>query len=346
MPLPRDDKLEQSLQHDKAKIRKAEMFRRCLTAKGFERYVESFYRTVEGVSADVRTTFAEAPVEAVGTFWKYGEKVSILVQCRHGGGATSDDGRRFVEKAEIAEFVSLVSDVRKNAEHPVHLICATSVWFAKEARDLCESHRVAAIDFSGLLKMDQAYPLEKFIKETAESDNLKECFSMFWLAKYLPEYAKTEAAAKRTLLDSKSALGALMADVEKTVSETYINPFDKSPEKIESFATILEIPRENSAPEPYVPASIFTVDKTEPKAPFPAFKIAMGGLAVCSLAFYVSFSAPSGPQGLSASAVQSRDGSALSGSTSSGSTGSVSPARTSSERREEARKRAVKNAER
>lgn len=62
MALLRDDKLEASLEHDKAKIRKAEMFRRCLTAHGFERYVASFYSSIEGVDADVRSDFSTASV--------------------------------------------------------------------------------------------------------------------------------------------------------------------------------------------------------------------------------------------------------------------------------------------
>lgn len=181
MALLRDDKLELSLEHDKAKIRKAEMFRRCLTAAGFARYVARFYANVEGVEADVRDDFASAPVDPAGKYWKNGEKVTILVLTRHGGGATSEDGRRFVEKPEIEAFFDLVSHVRKDAGHAVHLICVTSVWFSKEARDFCESRRLAAIDFSGLVKMDQAYPLESFIRECAENGTLSECFSAFWL---------------------------------------------------------------------------------------------------------------------------------------------------------------------
>ena len=206
MALLRDDKLESSLEHDKAKIRKAEMFRRCLTTQGFARYVARFYSAVEGVEADVRDEFLSAPVDAAGKYWKNGEKVTILVLARHGGGATAEDGRRFVEKPEIEAFFNAVSHVRKEAEHAVHLICVTSVWFSKEARDFCESRRLAAIDFSGLVKMDAAYPLETFIRECAENGALSECFSTFWLSKYLPEYARTEAAVKRTVQGSKSAL--------------------------------------------------------------------------------------------------------------------------------------------
>lgn len=100
---------------------------------------------------------------------------------RHGGGATSEDGRRFVEKPEVEEFFNRTSHLREEAGHAVHLICATSVWFSKEAFDFCEKHRLAAIDFSGLVKMDAAYPLENFIKDRAADGTLSACFSAFWL---------------------------------------------------------------------------------------------------------------------------------------------------------------------
>ena len=311
MPLFRDDKLEESLGRDKASIRKSEMFRRCLTDEGFARYVRSFYETVEGVCVDARSDFGNGEIDAAGKYWKNGEKVSIFVLCRHGGGATSEDGRRYVEKAEVAEFFEKVKFVRDAVSHETFFICATSVWFSSDARNFCRSNDIAAIDFSGLLKMDQAYPLERFVKEMGEAGSIKECFSTFWLGKYLPEYARTEAAVKRTRLDSKSALGALLADVEKTASETYINPFDTAPESIVSFATILEAPREESTPEPYVPVTIFNEHKLEKRKPVSKFKIAFAGLAVCSVAFYASLSGPSEPS-LSTSAVQSLSGSSLS----------------------------------
>lgn len=270
MALLRDDKLEASLEHDKAKIRKAEMFRRCLTSVGFARYVANFYANVEGVEADVRDEFESAPVDPSGKYWKNGEKVTILVLTRHGGGATAEDGRRFVEKPEIEAFFNRVSHVRKEAGHAVHLICATSVWFSKEAFDYCQSQRLAAIDFSGLVKMDLAYPLENFIRDRAEDGTLSECFSTFWLGKYLPEYARTEAAVKKTVSDSKSALGALMADVEKTVSDTYVNPFEKNPEEVKSFASILEIAPEPAPKEPARPPTIFDAPEVSGKLNFKA----------------------------------------------------------------------------
>lgn len=335
MALLRDDKLEASLEHDKAKIRKAEMFRRCLTAHGFERYVASFYQSVEGIEVDVRSGFASAPVDAAGKYWKNGEKATILVLSRHGGGATAEDGRRFVEKPEVEEFFNLVSHVRKEAGHAVHLICVTSVWFSKEARDFCESRRLAAIDFSGLVKMDQAYPLENFIRECAANGTLSQCFSTFWLGKYLPEYAKTEAAVKRTVLDSKSALGSLLIDVEKTVSATYINPFDTAPEKIESFATIFDVAPAPTPKEPERPPTIFDAPEVTGKINFKA--AAVGFAAVCACVWLVTAgSQPSSAPKISASAIEA--GNSSTGSL-TGSEDGDKKANSASERRKEVREK-------
>lgn len=306
MSRTRDEKLEESLGHDNAKIRKAEMFRRCLSDKGFERYVANFYEKVEDVSPDVRSSFGEAPIDASGRYWKNGEKVTILVQCRHGGGATDAEGRRYVEKHEIEEFFGHVSHVRKNAGHDVHLICVTSVWFSKEARDFCHSKRIAALDFSGLLSMDQAYPLERFIKEVAERGELAECFSMFWLAKYLPEYARTETAVRRTRAESKSRLGDLMAEVESAVVETYANPLDAAPEEVASLSTILDVEPKKTSEELDAPATIFTHPKTSGNVRRSRTRTVGIGLALASLAIWVATSNSSeAPAPLQTSAVES-----------------------------------------
>ncbi len=228
MPLPRDQILEERLEHDRSKIRKAEMFRRCLTDQGFAAYVRSFYETVEGISADVRPEFGETETLAP-KFWKNGEKIAGAVLVRHGGGATSQDGRRFVEASEISAFADAFERAVAESECPAYLVCATSVWFSSEARELCSERSVAPVDFSGLLKMDAAYPLETFVRQTAEQGRLKEYFSTFWLGKYLSEYARTEKATKAVLEDSKSALGNLMAEIgevpkKREVAETIFTP--------------------------------------------------------------------------------------------------------------------------
>lgn len=318
MSKARDEKLEESLGRDQSKIRKAEMFRRCLSDTGFERYVANFYETVENVSPDVRASFGEAPIDASGRYWKNGEKVTILVQCRHGGGATDDEGRRYVEKHEIEEFFAHVSPVRKAAGHDVHLICVTSVWFSKEARDFCHAKRIAAIDFSGLLAMDEAYPLERFIKEIAERQELEKCFSLFWLGKYLPEYAKTERAVRRARLESKALLGSLMAEVEATV--------------VKPTPAVRESER---------PATIFDAPETLKRNRFKT--AAVGFAAFCACAWLITEGSRPGSSGtkIATSAVESRET-----STGSSFTGSErEKANSASARRQEVRERRAGNSE-
>ena len=61
-----------------------------------------------------------------------------------------------------------------------------------------------------------------------------------------------------------------MADVEKTVSATYINPFDTAPEKIESFATILDVAPVPAPAEPERPPTIFDAPEVTGKLNFKA----------------------------------------------------------------------------
>lgn len=95
-----------------------------------------------------------------------------------------------------------------------------------------------------------------------------------------------------------------MADVEKTVSATYINPFDTAPEKIESFATILEIAPEPAPKEPERPPTIFDAPEASGKPNFKA--AAVGFAAVCACVWLVTAgSQPGSVPRISTSAVES-----------------------------------------
>lgn len=157
----------------------------------------------------------------------------------------------------------------------------------------------------------------------------------------MPEYARTEAAVKKTVSDSKSALGALMADVEKTVSETYVNPFEKSPEEIKSFATILDIAPEPAPKEPKRPPTIFDAPEVSGKLNFKA--AAMGFAAVGACVWLVTAgSQPSSAPRISTSSIES-----LGSSTGSlsGSENQAKKANTASERRKELREKALEDSQ-
>lgn len=54
MAYQRDTKMEELLHFDRAKIRKVNMFRSCLSPTGFEEYVARYYQIIHGIPAVVR----------------------------------------------------------------------------------------------------------------------------------------------------------------------------------------------------------------------------------------------------------------------------------------------------
>lgn len=57
MSYQKDERMEELLHYDKAKIRKVRMFRTCLKPDGFEEYVASYYKFVHGIQTVVRGGF-------------------------------------------------------------------------------------------------------------------------------------------------------------------------------------------------------------------------------------------------------------------------------------------------